>query len=85
MKYRIQHADGHPIHPDAQYFVLRLDSDPHARVAAMAYAASVRHDNPQLAGELETWVARIIMFRTTLVKNRTGPAEADPEEGERSA
>lgn len=32
--------------PEAQYFVMRFDQDPHARVAMRAYAESVRAENP---------------------------------------
>jgi len=49
------------IEPDegAAYFVLRLDEDPHARKAAMAYADSVEQENKQLADELRTTVRAI--------------------------
>lgn len=33
--------------PNAKYFVMRFDEDPHARVAMYAYAASVQLDNPE--------------------------------------
>jgi len=36
----------------ATYFVLRLDTDPHARAAARAYIQSVRHENPKLAEDI---------------------------------
>jgi hypothetical protein len=42
-----------PVEPNADYFVLRLDKDPHAQNALLAYAESVRIDNPQLANDLE--------------------------------
>jgi hypothetical protein len=51
-KYIITKSNGNPIDPEALYFVLRYDRDPHARVALAAYAQSVRTDNPQLADEL---------------------------------
>ena len=38
--------------PEAQYFVLRLDKDPHARTAALSYADSVESINPDLANDL---------------------------------
>jgi hypothetical protein len=44
---------------DAVYFVLRLDGDPHARAAAMAYAVSVQEENPQFAKDI---VERIRVF-----------------------
>ena len=37
-KYRISKADGSPVDPGADYFVLRLDSDPVARRAALQYS-----------------------------------------------
>lgn len=51
-KYIITKADGSPVDPDAVYFVLRLDTDPHAERAAEAYAASVGSENPDLASDL---------------------------------
>lgn len=51
-KYAITRADGIPIPPWAQHFVLRYDTDRHARVALAAYAESVSADNPQLASQL---------------------------------
>ena len=51
-KYIIKKSDGSPMSPEAWYFVLRIDKDPHARAAAMTYAASVGPENPKLAGEL---------------------------------
>jgi len=47
-KYVIQKTDGSQVDPKADYFVLRLDADPHARVALMHYARSVRSDNEEL-------------------------------------
>lgn len=37
-KYRISKADGSPVDPKADYFVLRLDTDPVARRAAREYS-----------------------------------------------
>lgn len=54
-KYLIAKADGTPVDPDAQYFVLRLDTDLHARRAIMAYAESVEIENGTLSSELRTW------------------------------
>lgn len=48
-KYVIAKADGSPVDPDAVYFVLRLDTDPHAEVAAEAYATSIESENSSLA------------------------------------
>jgi hypothetical protein len=49
-KYIIQKADGSPIDPHADYFVLRLDTDPYARIAALEYA--IQTDDQTLGGML---------------------------------
>lgn len=51
-KYNITKIDGSPINPNAQYFVLRLDTDRAARIATLAYAEAILNDNPLLAVEL---------------------------------
>ena len=51
-KYIIGKVNGRPIDPKADYFVLRLDKDPHARIALKSYADSVLKDNAKLAMEL---------------------------------
>ena len=51
-KFQIFKADGSFTDPKADYFVLRLDKDPHSRVALKAYAESVRVDNKELAEDL---------------------------------
>lgn len=48
-KYIIEKVDGTPIDPQAEYFVLRIDKDPAARIAAMAYAEAIRETAPQLS------------------------------------
>lgn len=55
-KYIVKRADGSPTDPDAKYFVLRIDTDPHARVALEVYAALVREDNPVLAVDILLWL-----------------------------
>lgn len=40
------------VDPEATYFVLRLDTDPHARMAARKYAQSVQSENPQFARDI---------------------------------
>lgn len=37
---------------DAVYFVLRFDSDPHARVAMRSYAGSIDGENEKLATDI---------------------------------
>jgi len=51
-KYKIEKADGSAIDPDAKYFVLRYDTDPHACIALEAYARSIWTENYLLAIEL---------------------------------
>lgn len=51
-KYNITKADGTECDPDADYFVLRLDKDKHAREAVLAYADSVEVENPILARDI---------------------------------
>lgn len=51
-KYIISKSDGSPVDENAIYFVLRLDTDIHARRAALAYAASVQAENPLFAREI---------------------------------
>ncbi|HYG66280.1 MAG TPA: hypothetical protein VD838_01425 [Anaeromyxobacteraceae bacterium] len=56
-KYRVAKADGSPLDEGADYFVLRLDADPHARAAALAYADAVQAENARLADDLRLRVA----------------------------
>jgi hypothetical protein len=51
-KYRIEKTDGTPIDPQAQYFVLRLDTDRAACEAMRTYAHEIRRRNPILSREL---------------------------------
>ena len=51
-KYIVRKADGSPISPMAEYFVLRLDTDRAARIAAMAYAEAILEQKPMLANDL---------------------------------
>lgn len=51
-KYTVTKANDKPIDPDARYFVLRYDTDIHARRALRAYAVSVHEDNPEFARDL---------------------------------
>jgi hypothetical protein len=45
MKYKLEKADGSPVDSDACYFILRLDKDKAARIAARTYAAHCGNDN----------------------------------------
>ena len=55
-KYIVTRADGSPIDPTADYFLLRLDSDLAARKAALHYADLIQEDNPLLADDLRSRV-----------------------------
>jgi hypothetical protein len=55
-KYDVKKTDGTPVDPNAEYFVLRVDKDPHARKAVRVYASSIRSENPTLMNELRAWL-----------------------------
>jgi hypothetical protein len=44
------------IEDDAQYFVLRVDKDPHALKALKCYRDSVKKDNSKFAWDLGQWI-----------------------------
>jgi len=52
-KYIISKVNGKPVDKNAVYFVLRVDKDPHAIPALLAYAKSVEKDNPEFACDVE--------------------------------
>ena len=58
-KYIVQKVEG-PTDPNAQYFVLRIDTDVHARRALRAYAWSVIEENELLASELIDMLVRTL-------------------------
>lgn len=76
-KYIISKTNGNPIDPEAEYFLLRFDKDPHALKALYAYAKSVQSDNPQLYEDLMLRVDRHIdlldYFKVTSIN--TGEAK----------
>lgn len=53
-KYMVQKSDGSPADPNARYLVLRLDTDPFARLAAQTYAEAVFAADPHLAEAVRT-------------------------------
>lgn len=57
--------------PQADYFVLRLDNDIHARKAALAYAESVKEENPNLAMDLYAKIRRHARREDNLEDERT--------------
>lgn len=57
-KFEIQKADGTPVDPLAQYFVLRIDTDHAARVALLTYASEMaKQGEVNFADQLNLWVA----------------------------
>jgi hypothetical protein len=56
-KYHVEKKDG-TTDPNADYFVLRIDSDSHARKAAIAYAESIKEENPNLAFDIRARVSK---------------------------
>ena len=50
-KYTVTKNHG-PSDPKAEYFVLRMDKDPHAKAAIAAYALSCKAEFPALAEDL---------------------------------
>jgi hypothetical protein len=55
-KYIIEKTDGAPVDPNADYFVLRLDTDKNARQAILKYAECIKEENPKLAENLKNRV-----------------------------
>lgn len=58
-KYRVEKTDDSPVDPDAEYFVLRLDTDANARIAAQVYAALIEQTQPLLSEQLKAQVNRL--------------------------
>ena len=51
-KYRVSRVDGRDEDYHADYFVLELISDKHARAAMLTYAKSCKEEKPLLAAEI---------------------------------
>jgi hypothetical protein len=58
-KYKVEKTNGEPIDANAEYFVLRIDADPHAQTAAMAYANSIENENPEFAKDIRDRLAML--------------------------
>lgn len=58
-KYNVRRQDGNT-EPEAEYLVLRLDTDKHARAAAFEYAKACEGDNPELAQDIRDKVWDIV-------------------------
>lgn len=59
-KYTVTKTNGDPVDPNAVYFVLRLDKDPHALNAIETYMKSVAKDNKVLAEDLSKLINNVI-------------------------
>lgn len=60
-KYNVEHADGTPTDPNAEYLVLRTDAGEYVtacRAAAAVFARRVAWRNPRLATDIETRLAK---------------------------
>lgn len=61
-KYKIEKADGSKIDENADYFVLRLDTDTHARAAIQGYINSINKSDPLMVNtELQALKRDLIM------------------------
>jgi len=59
-KYKVEKENGEPISPDAQYFVLRIDTDPAARAAMLTYADEIEKNHEAgFAARIREWVNKL--------------------------
>lgn len=58
-KYNITKSNGEPIDPEAEYFVMRVDTDINARGCLIQYAACIAEENPQLSSGILEMVHRL--------------------------
>jgi hypothetical protein len=65
------------VDPEAIYFVLRLDEDPHARKAALAYADSVKAENSVFARDIREKVAVALEKKLEEIRNSQQAVETD--------
>ncbi len=72
-KYHIEKMDGSPVDPKAQYFVLRIDTDPNARVALHAYAENISRSDPLFSEELLAWLSQYENASNTGLQADTPP------------
>jgi acetyl-CoA carboxylase beta subunit len=80
-KYIISKANGKPTDPNADYFVLRLDKDPHALKAMITYANSVLEDNEQLSNDIKDKLVNDYHFKESAFASHPEPQqEAEKEE-----
>jgi hypothetical protein len=58
-KYEVRKIRGET-DPGAQYFVLRIDTDPSAQFALWAYIRDMRRRDEAFANELQTWLFDVV-------------------------
>ncbi len=59
-EYCVSHVDGRPIDPNATFMILRLDTDPAARAAALHWADLVKDANPKGSANIKELCARFM-------------------------
>jgi len=57
------------VDPDAEYFVLKINSDKHAQAAALQYCISIVRQNYQLASELAELVRGYVDLSNTELRD----------------
>jgi hypothetical protein len=64
---------------NADYFVLRIDNDPHARVAAKCYAESIKQENRVLAFDI---LSKVLKYEGGIMGKSYESDEIEPEHGD---
>lgn len=69
-KYKVEKTNGEPVDPNAQYFVLRVDTDPAAQAAMLTYAAKMEQAGEvEFAEQIRDWIANLPAVKTAGSKN----------------
>jgi hypothetical protein len=67
LKYIIQHTDGHPVDPNALYFVLRYDEDTEwsriGRESLWAMCKRIEKEAPSLVADIRAKVSQVGLWR----------------------
>ena len=63
-KYVVTKANGEDVDPDAQYFVLRVDTDSDASWAVRDYAELIDEKDPELSKQIIEWLDKMDMDAT---------------------
>ena len=74
-KYTITKNNGVSVDPEAEYFVLRLDSDPIALYALKKYAEAAKIEDPDLSKDL---LKRIHYYNEKIKKDMESALESAP-------